>query len=99
VKLVIYFGLMFVSLVVSVLLGYFQMKRTNKVWLSFLLALLSNIVILGIASIWWFFTETDGISQGLGVLYYCIVTGVIGIIDLIILLAVKGKSNNHYLND
>jgi hypothetical protein len=38
-KLVIYFGLMFISLVVSVLLGYFNMKKTYKLWLSFFTAL------------------------------------------------------------
>lgn len=90
-KLVIYFALMIVSLIVSVFLGHFQIKRTNKFWLPFLTAFLSNIVILGSGSIWWFLTETDGISQGLGVLYYCIAMGVIGIIDLIVLSVFKGK--------
>jgi hypothetical protein len=90
-KLVIYFGLMIVSLIVSVYSGHFQMKRTNKFWLSFLTAYLSIILILGLGSIWWFLTETDGISQGLGVLYYCISAGVIGIINLIVLSVIKGK--------
>jgi hypothetical protein len=90
-KLVIYFGLMIVSLIVSLFSGHVQMKRTNRFWLSFLTAFISNILILGLGSIWWFLTETDGISQGLGVLYYCIAMGVIGIVDLIVLSVIKGK--------
>ena len=90
-KLVIYFGLMIVTLIVSVFSGHFLMKRTNKFWLSLLTAFLLNILILGKGSIWWFKTETDGLSQGFGVLYYCIAMGVIGIVDLIVLLVIKGK--------
>ncbi len=90
-KLVIYFGLIIVSLITSVLLGRVQMKRSNKFWLAFLTAFLLNVAILGLGSIWWFLTETDGISQGLGVLIYCISMGVIGIVDLIVLSVMKEK--------
>lgn len=92
-KLVIYFGLIIISLIVSVFFGQFQIKRVNKFGVALLTAFLSNIVILGSGSIWWFLTETDGISQGLGVLYYCIALGVIGIIDLIEILIIKRKQN------
>lgn len=92
-KLVIYFGLMVVSLIVSVFFGRFQLKKSKKFWISFLVAFVLNVVILSIGSIWWFVTETDGISQGLGILYYCIAMGVIGIIDLIVLSVIKSKIN------
>jgi hypothetical protein len=52
---------------------------------------LLNVVILGLASIWWFETETDGFSQVFGVLYYCIPMGVIGVINLVVLLLIKFK--------
>jgi hypothetical protein len=41
-KLVIYFGLMMVSLIGSMFSGFIQMKRTNKIWLSFFSAFLFN---------------------------------------------------------
>ncbi|MDN4494487.1 hypothetical protein [Ureibacillus aquaedulcis] len=90
-KLVIYLGLMIVSLIVSLFSGQFQMKRTNKFWLSFLISFLINVVILGLGSYWWFLTETDGISQGMGVLYYCLAMVVIGIVDLIALSVFKSR--------
>lgn len=97
-KLAIYFGLVIFSLIVSVFFGHFQMKRTNKFWLSFLIAFITSIVILGLGSIWWFLTEIDGISQGLGVLYYCIVIGINGIINLVVLSIIKGKNKYTLLN-
>lgn len=97
-KLAIYFGLVIFSLIVSVFLGHFQMKRTKKFWLSFLIAFITSIVILGLGSIWWFLTETDGISQGLGVLYYCIAMGINGIINLVVLSVIKGKNKYTLLN-
>lgn len=90
-KLAIYFGLMIFALGVSLFLGHFLMKKNNKILVSFLIAFLSNVVILGLGSVWWFFTETDGLSQGLGVIYYCIAIGVISIIDLIVLSVAKRK--------
>ncbi|WP_449621482.1 hypothetical protein [Robertmurraya sp. Marseille-Q9965] len=90
-KLVIYFGLMVISLLVSILLGQFLLRKTKKLWIAFILSFLLNVVILGLGSVWWILTETDGISQGLGGLYYCIAMGGIGIIDLTLLLVIKGK--------
>lgn len=54
---------------------------------SFLL----NGLILGIASMWWFFTEIDGISQALGILYYSIALVVISIINIISLKMIRSK--------
>ena len=33
-------------------------------------AIVLNVIVLGSGSIWWFLTETDGVSQGTGVLIY-----------------------------
>ena len=90
-KLVMFFGLMIVSLVMSLLLGRILLKRYNNLRKPLLLSILTNIVILGLGSIWWFLTETDGISQGLGVLFYCIAMAVIAVIDLIVLSIAKSK--------
>jgi hypothetical protein len=93
-KLVIYFGLMFFSLVVSFILGKFLLGKTKHVGKSILIAFLANVMILGLGCFWWFMTETDGISQGLGMLYYSIAMGVIGIIDLIALIVLKNNTTN-----
>ncbi|RTR29604.1 hypothetical protein EKG37_15025 [Robertmurraya yapensis] len=90
-KLVIYFGLMIISLFVSIFFGRFLLRKTKKLWIAFIISFLLTVFILGLGSIWWILTETDGISQGLGGLYYCIAMGGIGIIDLIVLLLLKGK--------
>lgn len=76
---------MIISLVTSIYFGRLIIKRSNKFGLSFLMAFILNVVILGLGSIWWFLTERDGISQGLGVLYYCIAMGVISVINFIVL--------------
>lgn len=93
-KLVIFFGLMIVSLLISLLLGLILLKKYNNIRKPLLLSILTNIVILGIGSVWWFLTETDGISQGLGVLYYCIAMAVIAVINLIVLSIAKSKQKD-----
>jgi hypothetical protein len=90
-KLVIFFGLMIISLVISLLLGQFLLKRYNNLLEPLLLTVLTNIVILGLGSVWWFLTETDGLSQVLGVLYYCITMVIIAVINLIVLSIAKSK--------
>jgi hypothetical protein len=90
-KLVIFFGVMGISLVLSLLLGRYLLKRYNNLWKPLLISVLTNIVILGLGSVWWFLTETDGISQGLGVLYYCIAMVAIAVINLIVLSIPKSK--------
>jgi len=90
-KLVIYFGLMVLSLVISLTIGQFLLKRYKNLWKSFLLSLFVNIFILGLSSVWWVLTETDGLSQGFGVIYYCIAMSVISVINLIVLKIVKTK--------
>jgi hypothetical protein len=90
-KLVVYFGLMILSLLISIKLGKIQLKKINNLLIVSLSAVFINVTILALASLWWFFTETDGISQGLGVLYYIIAMGVIGIIDIIVLSVFKSK--------
>jgi len=85
---------MIVSLLISLLLGLILLKKYNNIRKPLLLSILTNIVILGIGSVWWFLTETDGISQGLGVLYYCIAMAVIAVINLIVLSIAKSKQKD-----
>ncbi|MEN2767548.1 hypothetical protein [Ornithinibacillus xuwenensis] len=52
---------------------------------------MSNLIIFTIASVWWVLTETDGISQGLGIHYYSIATVVSSAVLYIGLVALKKK--------
>lgn len=54
----------------------------------------TNIVILGFAIVWWFLTETDGISQGLGVIYYCIAMALITLVNLVVLSIFRSKQGS-----
>ncbi|WP_047986428.1 hypothetical protein [Ornithinibacillus californiensis] len=93
-KVVIYFGLIIISFVFSIYVGSVYFRKNNTIFLAFVIAYLPTVLILGLGSIWWFLTETDGISQGLGVTIFVIAAGVIGVVDLILLSFLKGKSLN-----
>lgn len=91
-KLVLYFGLMVISFVLSLSLGQILLKSLNSLWKSFLLSTLLNVLLLGASSVWWVLTEVDGISQGFGVIYYCFAMMVISIINLKILHTIQKKA-------
>jgi hypothetical protein len=66
-------------------------NRSKSTWLSLTTGVLANLIIFTIASVWWVLTETDGISQGLGIHYYSIATVVISAVLYIGLVALKKK--------
>ncbi|MFC0475775.1 hypothetical protein ACFFHF_11025 [Robertmurraya beringensis] len=90
-KLILFFALMLFSLVLSLLVGRLSLKNSTNLWRPFMYSVFTNIVILGLASIWWFLTETDGISQGLGVIYYCIAMALISLVNLVVLSIFRSK--------
>lgn len=51
-----------------------------------------NFVILFSASVWWFFSQSDGLSQMFGIMYYGMAFLVISIINTIILWLIKKKT-------
>ena len=81
-KLIIFFGLIVFSLLGSLILSKKDLKYRKKPVVAITIALLVNIVILGLGSIWWFLTETDGISQGIGVMIYLGSIAGISLIDM-----------------
>ncbi|WP_042146114.1 hypothetical protein [Paucisalibacillus sp. EB02] len=95
-KLVLFLGLILICMIASVLLAYVWMKKTNKFWLTFIFVVILNAIILGLGSLWWFLTEIDGVSQGLGVIFYGIAFLIINLIDLMVLYAINGKGNQAY---
>lgn len=90
-KLVLFFAFMLFSLVLSLLIGRFSLKNSTNVRRPFMYSVLTNIIILGFASVWWFLTETDGISQGLGVIYYCIAMALISLVNLVGISVYRSK--------
>ncbi|MEH6957815.1 hypothetical protein, partial [Neobacillus drentensis] len=67
-----------------------DLKYRKKPVAAIIKALLVNIVILGLGSIWWFLTETDGISQGIGVMIYLGSIVGISLIDMVFLYVWNG---------
>lgn len=90
-NIVIFYGLIIVSFASSIYLGLYQINKSGRFLISFFSASLLNISILGLASVWWHITEVDPMSRDLGVMLYFIAMGVIGVINLIVLLLVKEK--------
>ncbi|SHG82672.1 hypothetical protein [Ornithinibacillus halophilus] len=80
------------SLTVSLFLGLLMLRKTDELKGAFLTAVIANFITLSLAGIWWFRTETDGISQVLGVLYYGLAVVIISIINWIVLRK-SGKSS------
>ena len=89
-KLIIFFGLIVFSLLVSLLLGRKDLKNNKRPVTAIIKALLVNIVVLGVGSLWWFLTETDGISQGIGVMIYLGSIVGISLIDMVFIYVWNG---------
>jgi hypothetical protein len=89
-KLIVYFSLMLVSLIATILFGRDQLRKSS-LWRAFVKSFALTVTILGLGSVWWFFTETDGISQGLGALYNVVAIGVISLINIISLTLFRSK--------
>lgn len=89
-KLVIFFGLIGVSLLVSLILGRNDLKNNKKSVTAIIKAILINIIILGLGSLWWFLTETDGISQGIGIIIYLSSIVGISLIDIVFIYVWNG---------
>jgi hypothetical protein len=90
-KLIIFFGLIVFSLLFSLILVRKDLKNKKKpVSAAVIKAILVNMVILGIGSIWWFLTETDGISQGIGVMIYLGSIVGISLIDMVFIYVWNG---------
>ena len=89
-KLIIFFGLIVFSLLGSLILSKKDLKYRKKPVVAITKALLVNIVILGLGSIWWFLTETDGISQGIGVMIYLGSFVGISLIDMVFIYVWNG---------
>ena len=89
-KLIIFFGLIVFSLFVSLILGRKDLKNKKNPVAAIIVAILVNIVILGLGSLWWFLTETDGISQGIGVMIYLGSIAGISLIDMVFIYVWNG---------
>jgi hypothetical protein len=89
-KLIIFFGLIVFSLLGSLILSKKDLKYRKKPVAAITKALLVNIVILGLGSIWWVLTETDGISQGIGVMIYLGAIVGISLIDMVFIYIWNG---------
>lgn len=89
-KLIIFFGLIGLSLLSSLICGRNDIKNKKKPVTAIIKGLLINIVILGLGSIWWFLTEHDGISQGIGVTIYLGSIVGISLIDIIFIYVGNG---------
>lgn len=89
-KLIIFFGLILITLVVSLIFGRHDLKNNNNPTKAIVKAILINVFLLGLGSIWWFLTETDGISQGIGVLIYLGSIVGISLINIVIIYVWHG---------
>ncbi|WP_059170487.1 hypothetical protein [Bacillus sp. FJAT-27445] len=81
-KLFLFFGLIMISLSASLLISRKELKNNKHPVKAAFKAIIINIMILGTGSIWWFLTETDGISQGIGVMIYLGSAVVIALITM-----------------
>ncbi|MGK0466228.1 hypothetical protein [Clostridium sp.] len=84
-KLFVFWGLIVVSIYGSLTLGLNDIKNNKKPMNAIIKAILVNVIILGIGSVWWILTESDGISQGIGVMIYLGSIVVISLIDTIVI--------------
>lgn len=91
-KLLFYIGFILLALFISICLPRVLFRMISKTQTVFIVILLVNIMILGFGSLWWFHTETDGISQGIGLIVYGLAFVVMDIIALLLVTTQKGKT-------
>jgi hypothetical protein len=84
-KLIVFFGLIVLTLLSSLIFGRINLKNYKKQLTATIKAIMINLIILGLGSIWWFLTETDGISAGIGVMIYLGSMMVISLIDIVVI--------------
>lgn len=93
-KLIIFLGLIVVSFCASLVYGINDLKYTMTPLSAIFKTLIINITILGSGSIWWFVSETDGISQGIGVMIYLGSIVAIVLIMTVIIFVYNKKLDN-----
>ncbi len=95
-KLILFCGLILLALITSIIFSLNNYRNSKRAIKSIIKALLINLIILGIGSIWWVITESDGISQGIGVTIY--LGSIIGIslINTVIILLLKNSDKSNY---
>ena len=69
----IYFGLMITALVISLVIIIRGIIKHQDIAIISATSIGVSFLLLLLSSIWWFFTEIDGFSQGFGVIYNAIV--------------------------
>jgi membrane protein YdbS with pleckstrin-like domain len=84
-KLFVFLGLILASIYGSLILGLNDIKNNKKPMNAIIKAIFVNVIILGIGSVWWILTESDGISQGTGIMIYLGSIVVISLIDTIVI--------------
>ncbi|NHM32536.1 hypothetical protein [Neobacillus terrae] len=90
-KLFVFFGLIGLSLFVVILFSLKGKKNSRKKGTIFVKMVILNLLVFGLGSFWWFVSETNGISQVVGVFIYLGSFLVVTIINLSILYLVKIK--------
>ena len=89
-KLFVFFGLIGLVLFSTIFFSLRGKKNSPKKGTIFFKMFIVNLLVLGIGSFWWFVSETDGISQVVGVFIYLGSFMAVTIINLSILyLGVK----------
>jgi hypothetical protein len=93
-KLIVFWGLILLSLFASLVLGWNNLMNYEKPMKAIIKAITVNIIILGIGIIWWILTESDGISQGIGVMTYLgSIIGILLIDAVVIYIWKKNKKS------
>lgn len=89
-KLILFFAIIVFSLIISIIFTKNDLNKDKSKSIVIKLIIVNGI-ILGISSLWWFLTETDGISQGVGVIINLVSFTSILIINIIYLYIKKNK--------
>jgi hypothetical protein len=89
-KLLLFFALIGISLCSSLII----LQLAKNMSYALIKATLLNLIILGLGSWWWFATETDGISQGIGgMIYFGSFVGIF-LIDVVVIFVRKSFVRN-----
>lgn len=83
--LILHLSPMFITLLVTLAYGTYMLKKSGDFPKTWRRTTLINVLLLGAASVWWFYYQNDGLSQLIGIFLYAVAAFVIGVIYTIVL--------------
>lgn len=93
-EVLLFYSSILMVLIITIGFGIFRFKHSKNIINSFLQSTILSLLLFIVLSWWWKASQTDGLSEGLGIMYYSIAFGGIIFINFIVLYVIRSKHNS-----